>query len=94
MTYALGIYLLNLFIAFLTPKIDPAVMDDSDGELCLVWELPFFLVLFIMDSDVALSSPRLHVNMLEICQIKGGFWQPEEKWVHVDGQNQDFRENW
>ncbi|KAK2193771.1 hypothetical protein NP493_5g00035 [Ridgeia piscesae] len=32
-TYALGIYLLNLFIAFLTPKIDPAVsdMDDDDG---------------------------------------------------------------
>ncbi|KAK7094022.1 protein RER1-like [Littorina saxatilis] len=31
-TYALGIYLLNLFIAFLTPKIDPAVMDDSDED--------------------------------------------------------------
>ncbi|KAK2168275.1 hypothetical protein LSH36_18g00034 [Paralvinella palmiformis] len=31
-TYALGIYLLNLFIAFLTPKIDPAVNDsDEDG---------------------------------------------------------------
>ena len=31
MTYALGIYLLNLFIAFLTPKIDPAV-SDMDGK--------------------------------------------------------------
>lgn len=31
-TYALGIYLLNLFIAFLTPKIDPALEDqDEDG---------------------------------------------------------------
>lgn len=31
-TYALGIYLLNLFIAFLTPKIDPAVHEvDEDG---------------------------------------------------------------
>ncbi|EFN60655.1 Protein RER1 [Camponotus floridanus] len=30
-TYALGIYHLNLFIAFLTPKIDPA-MDFDDGE--------------------------------------------------------------
>lgn len=30
-TYALGIYHLNLFIAFLTPKIDPAL--DFDGEL-------------------------------------------------------------
>ncbi|RWS07872.1 golgi proteininvolved in ER retention-like protein, partial [Dinothrombium tinctorium] len=27
-TYALGIYYLNLFIAFLTPKIDPALNDD------------------------------------------------------------------
>ncbi|ESO95778.1 hypothetical protein LOTGIDRAFT_188487 [Lottia gigantea] len=29
-TYALGIYLLNLFIAFLTPKIDPALLEDSE----------------------------------------------------------------
>lgn len=31
-TYALGIYHLNLFIAFLTPKIDPALeyLDESD----------------------------------------------------------------
>lgn len=31
-TYALGIYHLNLFIAFLTPKIDPSLDLDS-GEL-------------------------------------------------------------
>lgn len=30
-TYALGIYHLNLFIAFLTPKIDPALDLDDDG---------------------------------------------------------------
>ncbi|XP_050422001.1 protein RER1 isoform X2 [Adelges cooleyi] len=32
-TYALGIYHLNLFIAFLTPKIDPAMeeFDDDSG---------------------------------------------------------------
>ncbi|XP_015431523.1 PREDICTED: protein RER1 isoform X2 [Dufourea novaeangliae] len=30
-TYALGIYHLNLFIAFLTPKIDPAMDFDDDG---------------------------------------------------------------
>jgi len=31
-TYAVGIYLLNLFLAFLTPKIDPALQDsDEDG---------------------------------------------------------------
>jgi len=31
-TYALGIYQLNLFIAFLTPKIDPSGFDDSDAD--------------------------------------------------------------
>ncbi|KAI9199245.1 RER1 retention in endoplasmic reticulum 1 [Polychytrium aggregatum] len=34
-TYALGIYLLNLFLAFLTPKFDPATTeldDEADGE--------------------------------------------------------------
>jgi hypothetical protein len=31
-TYALGIYLLNLFIAFLTPKIDPSGFEDSDAD--------------------------------------------------------------
>jgi hypothetical protein len=31
-TYALGIYHLNLFIAFLTPKMDPALdLDDDQG---------------------------------------------------------------
>ncbi|VDP10654.1 unnamed protein product [Soboliphyme baturini] len=30
-TYALGIYHLNLFIAFLTPKIDPALDFESEG---------------------------------------------------------------
>lgn len=33
-TYALGIYHLNLFIAFLSPKIDPA-MSDFEGKYCL-----------------------------------------------------------
>lgn len=34
-TYALGIYMLNLFISFLTPKIDPALQqleDDTDPD--------------------------------------------------------------
>ncbi|MGH0172752.1 UNVERIFIED_CONTAM: hypothetical protein FKN15_075637 [Acipenser sinensis] len=29
-TYALGIYHLNLFIAFLSPKVDPSLLDDAD----------------------------------------------------------------
>lgn len=32
-TYALFIYYLNLFLAFLTPKIDPALELDSDGNI-------------------------------------------------------------
>lgn len=31
-TYALGIYHLNLFIAFLTPKMDPALDLDGDDQ--------------------------------------------------------------
>ncbi|KAI1301859.1 Protein RER1 [Halotydeus destructor] len=31
-TYALGIYYLNLLIAFLTPKIDPMMSDDFDED--------------------------------------------------------------
>ena len=30
-TYALGIYHLNLFIAFLSPRIDPALEEVIDG---------------------------------------------------------------
>ena len=36
MCYSLGIYLLNLFLAFLTPKFDPAFSEDDaleDGDL-------------------------------------------------------------
>lgn len=32
--YALGIYLLNLFLAFLTPKFDPSLeMDTKENEM-------------------------------------------------------------
>ena len=31
-TYGLGIYLLNLLLAFLSPKIDPAMMDDDEDD--------------------------------------------------------------
>ena len=32
-SYALAIYLLNLFVAFISPKIDPAFEDDEEtGE--------------------------------------------------------------
>ena len=32
-TYALGIYQLNLFIAFLTPKIDPALDELGESDI-------------------------------------------------------------
>ncbi|CAH7448561.1 Rer1 [Phodopus roborovskii] len=35
-TYALGIYHLNLFIAFLSPKVDPSLMEDSATKGILV----------------------------------------------------------
>lgn len=34
--YALGIYHLNLFLAFLTPKIDPAFSQDDGEAVCCV----------------------------------------------------------
>ncbi|KAG2229497.1 rer1 protein-like protein [Thamnidium elegans] len=30
--YALGIYLLNMFLAFLTPKFDPSAQEDEENE--------------------------------------------------------------
>ena len=37
MTYALAIYILSLFIAFLSPKFDPAAEDDyDDGKFLFV----------------------------------------------------------
>lgn len=46
-TYALGIYHLNLFIAFLSPKVDPSLLDEGRlpegismcayAYLCLTW---------------------------------------------------------
>ena len=32
MAYSLGIYLLNLFLAFISPKFDPSLEQDQDME--------------------------------------------------------------
>lgn len=45
-TYALGIYHLNLFIAFLTPKIDPAFDLDSGEFMSHKVELLIEITLF------------------------------------------------
>lgn len=42
-TYALGIYHLNLFIAFLTPKIDPALDELGESDIGVLLQ-HFFLV--------------------------------------------------
>ena len=42
-SYALGIYLLNLFIAFLTPRIDPAVEQDYGKLKICNWFLSYKL---------------------------------------------------
>lgn len=39
-TYALGIYLLNLFLAFLQPKWDEPSLLDLDGQEALDGDLP------------------------------------------------------
>ena len=31
-TYGLGIYILNLFLAFLTPKVDPVTLQSEDDD--------------------------------------------------------------
>ena len=41
-TYALGIYHLNLFIAFLSPKVDPSMLDEGKSiknQLFVTWLL-------------------------------------------------------
>ena len=41
MTYALGIYLLNLLIAFLSPKIDPALLEfEEEGAVIAASDVP------------------------------------------------------
>lgn len=40
MAYALGIYLLNLFLAFLSPKFDPSIEQDDSMEDGTAGSLP------------------------------------------------------
>lgn len=63
-TYALGIYYLNLLIAFLTPKIDPVFeqMDEYGGEYLdvdfVLRDLPnFALHSFLQTTDPPFQRP-------------------------------------
>ena len=52
-TYALGIYLLNLFIAFLTPKIDPALQDiDGKENEIFNYQIDYWF-LHLVDGDLS-----------------------------------------
>lgn len=56
-TYALGIYYLNLFIAFLTPMINPSVQEDMAGKFLIpiddscITRLLTILLSFLVDED-------------------------------------------
>uniref|UniRef100_A0A8C4QT57 Protein RER1 n=1 Tax=Eptatretus burgeri TaxID=7764 RepID=A0A8C4QT57_EPTBU len=61
-TYALGIYHLNLFIAFLSPKVDPSFGDDSGMEITpnatgrivnAWWGFETFVYLYTTSKDVS-----------------------------------------
>ncbi|CDQ77759.1 unnamed protein product [Oncorhynchus mykiss] len=47
-TYALGIYHLNLFIAFLSPKVDPSMLDEGKLEFTEPRHIPLVAVMFKM----------------------------------------------
>ena len=52
-SYALAIYILNLFILFLSPKIDPAFEDDD-------WDTSGNLIVYIFhDLHIILDGPSL-----------------------------------
>lgn len=54
-TYALAIYLLNLFIAFITPKFDPAIEDEMGKFNNNVHY--YFITCFLTEEDEGPSLP-------------------------------------
>lgn len=50
-TYALGIYILNLFIGFLTPKIDPQLSMDSEGRY-MDFKFDDILIMFLYENPI------------------------------------------
>lgn len=69
-TYALGIYHLNLFIAFLTPKIDPAM--DFDGKYFTRSISTYFFIQL-------LHELYIEKNCIVIYRIKNWIWQKLDK---------------
>ena len=66
-TYALAIYILNLFIAFLSPKFDPALQEENENgttcthrhTVCVVLDLP------LMHVYTHIHTQRIAPNFLQ-----------------------------
>lgn len=56
-TYAEGIYLLNLFILFLSPKIDPAMLELDPGAPAMTVATPSSHFLVAPDATPLLANP-------------------------------------
>ena len=56
-TYAVGIFILNQFIAFLTPKMDPALQDCEGFQV-------FYVCLNLLKSMLGLTYRYLKYNLL------------------------------
>lgn len=54
-TYALGIYHLNLFIAFLSPKVDPSLLEEGKLTKCH-WAGAFVFDIFCVSFAAASKS--------------------------------------
>ena len=64
MSYALGIYLLSLFLAFLTPKVDPALQQsmDDDGK-SIVSTCPVIIVAFFTSFKFLLINKTIFMHL-------------------------------
>ncbi|KAL7245283.1 hypothetical protein ACSBR2_000574 [Camellia fascicularis] len=75
-TYGLGIYILQLFILFLSPQVDPEIQDLSDGPSLptrgsdefrpFVRRLPEFKFWFVLSLSLSLSL-SLPFSIHDVC---------------------------
>ena len=72
MTYALAIYLLNLFIAFISPKFDPA-SEDYDDETGII-----IIIIVIMVYNIIIIFKKVHhylPNPMKSSNLSSGDYQ-------------------
>lgn len=73
-TYALGIYHLNLFIAFLTPKIDPALEELGEEDLGV-------FLSFVFHSKYPVQYMLTKVHLQISCDLLW-FYNLKGQWEH------------